>query len=218
MHDYGLRGGERYRTIGGVPKHLLLAVFALLLIASSVRAEVLVYSGSLQRLATGDDPSGQKRKVFVVVDQFQKKVAILSYARDVIGKRHDFPTVDDIDYLTFPRTDGKQEDGFAIATSLGSFLGPSGGGYSGTFLHGLRVPVVVSVTGDVKNFQPRAKVLIGTTAGAATTILGAFYRYDSFSVTFNQKHTIEENGAGATAAAAIAHLAGVVEAMGYVSK
>ena len=85
-------------------------------------------------------------------------------------------------------------------------------------MHGVRVPLVVSITGDVKNLQSRAKVLGGSNAGAATTILGAFYRYDSFSVAYNQKRTVEANGAGFTATTAIAHLVGVIEAMGYVSK
>jgi len=53
---------------------LVLAGFALLLTASGARAEVLVYSGSLQRLVTRNDPPAQKRKAFVVVDQFQKKI------------------------------------------------------------------------------------------------------------------------------------------------
>ena len=196
---------------------LVLAGFALLLTASGARAEVLVYSGSLQRLATRNDPPAQKRKAFVVVDQFQKKIAIVSYGRDPLGKHHDFPVVQDVDYLTFPRGDGKLEDGFATTTALGTFEGPSGGGYSAIFAHGTRVPLVVSVSGDVQNVQSRAKVLIGTNAGAATTILGAFYGQDTFTVKFDQKRTIEENGAGATVDAAIAHLVGVLEAMGYVT-
>ena len=53
---------------------LVLAGFALLLTASGACAEVLVYSGSLQRLVTRNDPPAQKRKAFVVVDQFQKKI------------------------------------------------------------------------------------------------------------------------------------------------
>jgi hypothetical protein len=213
-----LRATAGVRTIDGVKRTLSLVLLAALLLAPCAHAEVIVYFGKVQRLATGDDPPVQKRKAFVVVDQFQKKVAIVTYGRDVIGKRHDFATVEDVDYFTFPRTDGKEEDGFAIATVQGSFSGPSGGGYSGLFLHGARVPLVVSVSGDVKNLQPRAKLLTGTNAGAATTFLGAFYRADSFNVAYNQKRTIEANGAGSTAAAAIAHLVGVIEAMGYVSK
>jgi hypothetical protein len=191
---------------------------ALVLAAARAHAEVLVYSGSVQRLATSDDPSVQKRKAFVVVDQFQKKFVLVSYGRAAIGKRHDFAAVEDVDFFTFPHADGKLEDGFAATTAQGSFQGQSGGGYSAIFLHGTEVPLVVSVTGDVKNIQARAKVLTGTTAGAATTILGAFYRQDSIKVKFDQKRTIEENGAGSTAAAAIAHVVGVLEAAGYVSK
>jgi hypothetical protein len=196
-----------------VRRTLSLVLLAALVLVPRAHAEVVVYFGKVQRLATGDDPPVQKRKAYVVVDQFQKKVAVVTYGRDVIGKRHDFATVEDVDYFTFPRTDGKQEDGFATATVLGSFSGPSGGAYAGVFLHGARVPLVVSVSGDVENLQPRAKVLTGGNAGAATTILGAFYRYDSFNVVYNKKRTIEANGAGSTAAAAIAHLVGVLEAM-----
>ena len=141
----------------------------------------------------------------------------MSYGRDPLGKHHDFPVVKDVDYLTFPRGDGKLEDAFATTTAQDTFTTPTGGGYSAIFIHGTRVPLVVSVSGAVKNVQARAKVLIGTNAGAATTILGAFYGQDTFTVKFDQKHTIEENGGGATVDAAIAHLVGVLEAMGYVT-
>jgi hypothetical protein len=83
--------------------------------------------------------------------------------------------------------DGGLEDGFATTRAVGTFEGPSGGGYAAIFAHGTRVPLVVSVTGNVQNVQSRAKVLIGTNAGAATID------------------------------AAIAHLIGVLEAMGYVT-
>ncbi len=189
----------------------------LLSIASTVHAEVLVYAGSLQRLATGDDPAAQKRKAFVVVDQFQKKIVIVSYGRDPLGKHHDFPVVEAVDYLAFPRGDGQLEDGFATTTAQNTFESPTGGGYSAIFIHGTRVPLVVSISGDVKNVQARAKVLTGLHAGAATTILGAFYGQDSLTVKFDQKRTIEENGAGSTVDAAIAHVVGFLESKGYVT-
>src|SRR5262249_34451468 len=142
----------------------------------------------------------------------------LSWGKDVIGKRHDFPLIDHVDYFIFPRTDGEIEDGYAVSQVIGTFNGVSGGAYSGIFIHGVRVPVVISVIGDVKNTQDRAKVLVGSNAAGATTILGPLYRYDSFNVKLNSKETIAANGFGSTIDAVVAHLVGVVESMGYVSK
>ena len=197
----------------------LIAVVALLALVSSVHAEVLVYSGTVRRLATGDEPSAQKRKTYVVVDQFQKRIAVMSWGRDPLGKRHDFPDVRNVDYLTFPRSDGTGlEDGFATATAIGTFTGVGGGGYGSVFLHGLQVPVTIAVNGDTKIVQPRAKLLTGHVAGAATTILGAYYSEDEYTVKLDGKHTIQANGAGQTVDAAMAQLVGEIEAAGFVEK
>ena len=197
----------------------LIAVVALLALVSSVRAEVLVYAGTVRRLATGDEPSAQKRKTYVVVDQFQKRIAVMSWGRDPLGKRHDFPDIQNVDYLTFARSDGTGlEDGFATATANGTFSAPTGGGYGSIFLHGLQVPVTIAVNGATKIVQPRAKVLTGHVAGAATTIFGAFYSEDQYAVKLDAKHTIQANGAGQSVDAAMAQLVGEVEAAGFVEK
>lgn len=191
----------------------------LFLLVPSVHAEVLVYSGTVRRLATGDEPSAQKRKTYVVVDQFQKRVGVMSWGRDVIGKRHDFPDIRAVDYVTFPRSDGTGlEDGFATATANGTFTGPTGGGYGSVFLHGLQVPVTIAVNGDAKIVQPRAKLLTGHVAGAATTILGAFYSEDQYTVKLDVKRTVQANGAGQSVDAAMAQLVGEIEAAGFVEK
>jgi hypothetical protein len=194
-----------------------IVALALLLAAPCARAEVLIYYGSLLRLSTRDSPPTQKRKVYVVVDQNQKQFAILSWGKTVLGKHHDFPQPTSIDFLQFPSDDGL-EDGYAFTTSQPTFDGPSGGGYSSMFLHGTEVPVIVSVSGTLKNVQPRAKTLIGTNASAATTFLGAYYNYDSFTVKYAQQLTVEANGGGSSVAIALAHLVGLVEAMGYSSE
>ena len=200
----------------GVTRSVLAAVFACFVVALPARAEVLVYGGNLQRFSSGDDPALQKRKAFLVVDQDHGKFSIVSYGRSKLGQHHDFPAVNDIDYLAFPRGDGGVEDGFATTINDGLFTGVGGGGYGATIVHGTRVPLVISVTGDVKNVQPRAKVLTGTNFGAATTLFGAFYNQDTFTVKFDQTRTIEENGAGSTVDAAIAHVVGFLESKGYV--
>ncbi len=190
----------------------------LLTLAPAAGAEVLVYSGKVQRLMTNDIPPLQTRKTYLVLDQIQRKFCVLSWGKDVIGKRHDFPIIDNLDYFVFPRSDGKIEDGYAVAQATRTFNDLSGGAYAGIFLHGVRVPVTISVIGDVKNVQDRAKALVGTNAAGATTILGPLYRFDAFNVKLNEKETIAANGFGSTIDAVVAHLVGVVESMGYVSK
>lgn len=197
---------------------LVIVALVLLVHASSASAEVLVYSGTVQHLATGDDPSSQSRKTYVVVDQFNKRIGFMSWGRDAIGKQHDVPDIRNIDYLGFPRGDGLVEDGYASATALGTFTGVGGGGYAGLFIHGPQAPLVVSIAGTVKNIQPRAKVLTGTDAGAATTFLGAFYTCNTYKVAFDQKLTVQANGADDTVDSAMAQLVGLVEAMGYVAR
>ena len=193
---------------------------ATVLLLSSARshAEVLVYSGTVQRLATSDVPPAQNLKTFVVVDQNQRRAGFLTWGRDALGKRHDFPAIGALDYVTFPRTDGGSEDGFATATATDTFTSPSGGGYSGVFLHGPRVPVTIAVIGATKQVQPRAKTLVGSDAGAATTFLGGIYRYDSYKLKLSEKLTVEANGGGSTVDQEMTHLVGVVEAMGFVEK
>jgi hypothetical protein len=163
-------------------------------------------------------PSAQKRKAYVVVDQFQKEFSLVSWGKDTIGKRHDFPVTSSIDFLPFQRSDGVDEDGYVFATAVRTFSDPSGGGYAGLFAHGVRVPVVVSVTGAVKNMQPRAKILAGTVASAAVTFLGTYDNYDAFTVKYDQKLTIEANGGGSSVTSAMMHLVGLLEATGYISK
>lgn len=197
---------------------LTAVLLAVLSTASSVRAEVLVYSGTIQHMLTIDSPSVQKRKAYVVFDQTHKSFAILSWGKDVIGKRHDVPVAMVLDYLMFARSDGVDEDGYAFATAQGTLGDPGGGGYRGMFFHGARVPVGVSMSGSVKNVQPRAKVLTGVVAGAAVGLLGAQSSYDAFSLKYQEKLTIEANGGNSSVDVAMAHLVGLVEAMGYVSK
>jgi hypothetical protein len=196
----------------------LVAASTHLLAPATTFAEVLVYQGTVQHLETNDDPPIQRRKAFVVVDQNQRRGAFMTWGRDVLGKRHDFPTIGPLDFVPFPRTDGVLEDGFATATAIRTFTDPAGGGYSTIFLHGPRVPVVIAVSGDTKVVQPRAKVLVGTNAGAATTILGAFYRFESYKLKLNEKLTIEANGGGSSVDVEMTHLVGVVEAMGFVEE
>jgi hypothetical protein len=193
----------------------MVVALAVLLAAPCARAEVLIYYGSLQRLGTRNSPPRQKRKVYVVVDQNQKQFAIMSWGKDVLGKTHDFPQPTSIDFVQFPSDDGL-EDGYAFTTALSNF--DSLGGYSALFMHGTEVPVVVSVSGTLKNVQPRAKTLVGTNASAATTIFGAYYNYDSFTVKYDQTLTVEANGGGSSVAVAMTHLVGLVEAMGYTSQ
>lgn len=216
--DCLLRRAWGVRTIESVRPRLSLAALLVLLVAPCARAEVVVYFGTVQHFAVNDDPVVQSRKTYVVVDRFQKRVGLMSYGRDVIGKRHDSPEIDNVDFLPFPRGDGQTEDGFAIAVAQGSFSAVGGGGYAGLFLHGLEVPVAISVSGTTENVQPRAKVLTGTNAGAGVSILGGLYRCDIYKVTFNKKLTIEANGANDTVDTAMAHLVGLLEAAGYVSK
>jgi hypothetical protein len=199
------------RTVFGAA---MLAV----LLTSSARAEVLIYTGTIQHLATSELPSVQKRKAYVVFDQFQKEFAVLSWGKDIIGKRHDVPISTFLDYLTFPRSDGMDEDGYAFATAQATLGTPGGGGYRGIFIHGARVPLVVSVTGNVKNIQPRAKTLTGVIAGSAVGLLGALSNYDGLTLKYDEKLTVEANGGNSSVDVAMAHLVGLVEAMGYVSK
>lgn len=70
----------------------------------------------------------------------------------------------------------------------------------------------------MKIVQPRAKKLVGTNAGAATTFLGAFYRYETYKPKLNEKLTIQANGSGSNVDQATANLVGIVEAMGFVEK
>lgn len=181
-------------------------------------AEVLVYSGSVDRFASGDDPPVQKLKAFVVLDQNQRRGGFLTWGKDALGKRHDFPTIGPLDYLGFPRTGGAIEDGWATATATNTYTAPGGGGYGGIFLHGTRVPATIGVVGDTKIVQPRAKKLVGASTGSATTIFGAFYRYETYKLKLNEKLTIQANGSGSTADQATANLVGVVEAMGFAQK
>lgn len=197
---------------------LALALVALLSSAAAVPAEVLVYSGSVDRFASGDVPPVQKLKAFVVLDQFQRRGAFLTWGKDALGKRHDFPSIGPLDYLTFPRSDGGDEDGFATAAASATFTTPTGGGYTAVFLHGPRVPATIGVVGNTKIVQPRAKKLVGSNAGGATTFLGAYYRYETYKLKLNEKLTIQANGSSSTVDQAIANLVGIVEAMGFVEK
>jgi hypothetical protein len=198
--------------------HTLFLTLAAAFIAQTSRAEVEVYFGTVRRTANQDDPVREGRKAYVVVDRNQKRIGVVTYGRDSLGKRHDFPTIINIDFLEFGRSDGKVEDVFAFAKALNSFGDPGGGGYNSVFLHGKQVPVIVSVSGTTKNVQPRAGTLTGTISGAAVTILGTIFNQDTFTVTFHQKRTVEANGGASTVDTTIQHLVGVIEALGYVSK
>lgn len=207
------------RTIGSMTRTAFrAAMLAVLLTTSSAQGEVLIYTGTVQHLATSELPSVQKRKAYIVFDQSQKTFALMSWGKDIIGKRHDVPITTFLDYLTFPRSDGMDEDGYAFATAQATLGNPGGGGYRGIFIHGARVPLVISVTGAVKNVQPRAKVLTGVIAGAAVGLLGALSNYDGLTVKYDQQLTVEANGGNSSVDVAMAHLVGLVEAMGYVSK
>jgi hypothetical protein len=197
---------------------LIVLTLATALIAPTSRAEVEVYFGTVRRIANQDDPVKEGRKAYVVVDRNQKRIGVVTYGRDSLGKRHDFPTITNVDFLEFGRSDAKVEDVFAFAKAIDSFGAPGGGGYNAVFLHGRQVPVVVSVSGLTKNVQPRAGTLTGTIAGAAVTILGTVFTQDTVAVTFHQKRTVEANGGASTVDTTIQHLVGVIEALGYVVK
>jgi hypothetical protein len=198
--------------------HTLLLALAAALVTPTSRAEVEVYFGTVKRTANRDDPANEGRKAYIVVDRNQKRIGVVTYGRDSLGKRHDFPTITNVDFLEFGRDDGKVEDVFAFAKVTNSFSDPGGGGYNAVFLHGRQIPVIVSVSGTTKNVQPRAGKLTGTIAGAAVTLFGPLFNQDTFAVTFNQKRTVEANGGASTVDATIQQLVGVIEALGYVSK
>lgn len=131
------------RTIGAMTRTTRVRASALALLfasAPAASAEVLVYSGSVDRFASSDAPAAQKLKAFVVLDQFQRRGGFLTWGKDALGKRHDFPSIGPLDYLGFPRTGGGLEDGWATGNASGTFTGPSGGGYSSIFLHGPESP------------------------------------------------------------------------------
>jgi len=214
-----LSGPPPARTIEHVTRRALpAALLALLLTAPAAHAEVLIYSGTVQHLSTMDLPAAQKRKAYVVFDQGQKTFATMSWGKDIIGKRHDIPITTTLDYLTFSRSDGVDEDGYAFAFVQSTLGDPGGGGYRGMFFHGARVPLVVSMSGSVKNLEPAAKTLSGVIAGAAVGLLGGQLGYDAYALKYEQKLTIEANGGNSSVDVAMAHLVGLVEAMGYVNK
>ena len=192
-------------------KHrLLLFLLALFAAVPLMRAEVLVYAGTMRRIEPEESFLPRTWKCFVVTNPGTGELAVISYGKEKGLKRRDSGAVMTTDYYSLLRLDDSIFELYTF-TTLDKTLGVY---QESLFMRGAQKAVTVNRLNGVPLVVQRAKTLKGSqrTLGVG---LGYGYLEKEILAKFDETRTVDANVRNVTVQQVRTELNNYLSSIGY---